>query len=357
MFGYQNHRNGDGYVHRVIDQHEAGIIRRLFTAYAEGAGLVRIAHALNTDAISSPRGGSGSWTPSAVREMLRRPLYKGVVIWNKTQKITRRGTKGQRRRPEHEWLERPAPHLAIVDENLWQRVHARLRDRATVARHHGARRHPDESGYLLVGFTRCGLCRGPIGTDLRAHGSGGHRHHVPHYACLDHKKRGNAVCRNAVGLAQARLDGAVLDAIATALHPSVVQVAIDKALEMLTRDDTERTAQRAKLEREAAQVQARIDRLVAALADGGVPLDQVRPRLAAEKDRKTELHDELARLGRLDGVTRRDAVEMRRRLHALAAHVGAVLRGDTAEARRILRALLADKIDMDPFGRGARARL
>ena len=45
---------------------------------------------------------------------------------------------------------------------------------------------------------------------------------------------------------------------------------------------TDRTAQRAKLDREAAQFQGRIDRLVAALADGGVPLDEIRPRLAAE---------------------------------------------------------------------------
>ena len=31
VFGYSNHRNGDGYVHRVIDEREAATVRRIFT--------------------------------------------------------------------------------------------------------------------------------------------------------------------------------------------------------------------------------------------------------------------------------------------------------------------------------------
>src|SRR5262245_21802595 len=126
VFGYRNVRNGDGYVHRVIDADEAQVVRRIFTMYAEGAGLTRIAKALNVDRVPSPRGGSGSWAPTAVREMLRRPLYAGVMVWNKSQKVMRRGTKGQRKRSRGEWLSHPAPELAIVDNDLWQRVQARL---------------------------------------------------------------------------------------------------------------------------------------------------------------------------------------------------------------------------------------
>src|SRR6266446_333208 len=59
-------------------------------------------------------------------------------------------------------------------------------------------RHQDESAYLLTGFTRCSVCGGPIGTDLRAHGSAGRRRHVAFYTCLDRKRRGPAICTNAV---------------------------------------------------------------------------------------------------------------------------------------------------------------
>src|SRR5262245_28108459 len=94
VFGYVNHRNGDGYVHRVIDDNEAAVIRRIFSMYAEGAGLVRIAKTLNAEHVPPPRVGSGSWAPTAVREMLRRPLYAGVMVWNKSQKVMRREPKG-----------------------------------------------------------------------------------------------------------------------------------------------------------------------------------------------------------------------------------------------------------------------
>jgi hypothetical protein len=45
----------------------------------------------------SPRGWTGTWAPTAVREMLRRSLYAGVVIWNNSQKITRWGTSARHR--------------------------------------------------------------------------------------------------------------------------------------------------------------------------------------------------------------------------------------------------------------------
>jgi hypothetical protein len=124
VFGYRNQRNGDGYVHRVVDADEAAVVRRIFAMYDEGAGLVRIAKAL--DAVPSPRTGTGSWAPTAIREMLRRDLYRGVFVWNKTQKIHLRGTKAQRDRAANEWIERAAPDLALIDADLWRRVQERL---------------------------------------------------------------------------------------------------------------------------------------------------------------------------------------------------------------------------------------
>src|SRR5207237_1082832 len=64
----------------------------------------------------------------------------------------------------------------------------------------GRPRHQDESAYLLVGFARCASCGGPVGTELRSHGSRGARHHVPHYSCLDHRRAGASLCANRVGL-------------------------------------------------------------------------------------------------------------------------------------------------------------
>src|SRR5262249_14968475 len=140
-----------GYVRRVIDDDEAAIVRRIFTLYAEGDGLTRIAKRLNADGMRAPRAGTGSWAPTAVREIIRRPLYAGRIVWNRSQKITRRGSRAQRLRPESEWMYREAPELRIVAEDLWRAVERR-RERAAST---------------CAGFTRDGRRTSrPSGADL-----------------------------------------------------------------------------------------------------------------------------------------------------------------------------------------------
>lgn len=82
----------------------------------DGYGLIRIAKRLNAEHVPAPRG--TSWSPSAVRDMLYRPLYRGQIVWNKSQEISRGGTKAPRIRPENEWLTLDAPALRIVPEEL-----------------------------------------------------------------------------------------------------------------------------------------------------------------------------------------------------------------------------------------------
>ena len=92
--GYRNQRDGQGYVRRVIDEVKAAVVRRIFTLYAEGDGLTRIAKHLDAEGAPPPRAGTRSWAPTAVREIIRRELYAGVIAWNRSQKITKRGRVG-----------------------------------------------------------------------------------------------------------------------------------------------------------------------------------------------------------------------------------------------------------------------
>jgi site-specific DNA recombinase len=114
------------YVVRRINPDQAAIVRRIFEMHAAGLGLTPIAKTLNGERLSPPRKGGRGWAPSAVREMLYRPLYRGEVVWNKSQKVVRGGTKKQQKRPEGEWLRLEAPELRIISEDLWHVVHTRL---------------------------------------------------------------------------------------------------------------------------------------------------------------------------------------------------------------------------------------
>jgi len=351
LYGYRHARNGNGYVYRVIDERQAATVRRVFTMYADGDGIVTIAHSLNTEGVQPPR--ARGWAPSGIRAMLHQRTYVGEVAWGKLQKVTRRGTKHQRHRPESEWLTVPTPELRIIPEDLWQRVHVRFAERAAAMPMVGGRgvpRFSADSAYLLVGLARCAACGASIGTELRAHGSAGHRRRVPHYSCLGHRRQGPAMCKNRVGLRQDLLDDAILGAIAAALVPEVIGAAVDKAVAILAGDATERDERRSQLERDLGDVQHRIDRLVIVLADGAMPADEIKPRLIAEKARKTALIADLDRLA--PPAPRLDVPILRRNLEARAADVVGLLRGETEQARRVLRALLHDKIECDPFGTG-----
>jgi hypothetical protein len=72
-------------VTRAIDTTEAAVIRRILEFYADGIGMPTIAHSLNKEQVRPPRG--RGWAPSGIREMLHRPLYRGEVVWNRSQKM------------------------------------------------------------------------------------------------------------------------------------------------------------------------------------------------------------------------------------------------------------------------------
>ena len=133
------------HVVRRINSDQAAVVQRIFELYAAGLGITRIAKRLNAEHVAPPRRDRPhhGWAPSAVREIQHRELYRGVVLWNRTQKVTRGGTRRQRRRPETDWLRLSAPDLRIISDDVWNQVRARM------ATHH--ERPPRIASGRLVG--------------------------------------------------------------------------------------------------------------------------------------------------------------------------------------------------------------
>ena len=69
-----------------------------------------------------------SWCPTAIREMIRRELYAGVIVWNKRKFIKKPGTNKRvsRPRPQSEWRACERPELRIIDDKLWAAVQKRI---------------------------------------------------------------------------------------------------------------------------------------------------------------------------------------------------------------------------------------
>ena len=223
VLGYDNREilSAEGHrlhVLRVINEEQAAIVRRIFEMFHERMGLTRIAKRLNEEGVPASRGGAG-WAPSAIREILLRPLYKGVIVWGELQKFERGGTKRRRRRPTEELVTVDAPELRIVPEDLWNAVQERFKVNKCLSdqyRQHGVLRDV-QSDYLLSGLARCRDCGGPI----EALGKDYARRKGRTYGCAYHRKRGATICRNAVRINQDRIDKALLRAIGDALDERI----------------------------------------------------------------------------------------------------------------------------------------
>jgi site-specific DNA recombinase len=351
VYGYRNARKGTGYVQRVIDDGEAATVRRIFVDYSRGLGLVRIAKRLNAEGIRPPR--ARGWAPSAIREMLYRPLYRGEVVWGKSQKTMRRGTKGQRRRDAAEWLRREVPELAIVSPELAAAVDARLSTATSTFRRAaggrltgGAVQAPGYASlYLLTNFARCSECGGPIGTITRTHGSGGKRFPARFYGCTTRDRRGPATCANSTLLRHEILDAAFLDAIRAKVEDDLIRDAVTRAVDLRRARQSATLERTPAIEREIQAVDQRITRLVDAVAIGG-PVEELVERLKAERARKAALVDELRSLNAHGGDP--NTGDLTSRLFARAAELRRLLGVHVGRTRQILTAMLAGPVAMVP---------
>ena len=269
-YGYRNVPAEGGGVRLEIEDAEAEVVRRIFQMSASGTSLKKIAYGLNAEKIPAPRPRAGTpratWCPSAIREMLRRELYIGHLVWNRSRFIKVPGTNKRvaRPRPKSEWRIVERPELRIVTDNLWQAVQAR---QATLQRLYGGQRQgllnrSASSGNLMTGFLKCGLC----GANLVIV-TGRRRRHAM-YGCPQHFYRG--ACANDLRLRQDYLERQLLSELQVAmLQPEVIDYTLREfqrhlaAARVYAAQDQERAQERKKT------LEEQLQRLTGAVAESG----------------------------------------------------------------------------------------
>jgi len=93
-------------------------------------------------------------------------------------------------RDTSEWIERPVPHLRIIDDELWERVQKKRQEISNTvlalrAIHSHARSTGARPKFLLSGLLTCGVCAEKFVITGTAH-----------YGCSTHRARGVSVCAN-----------------------------------------------------------------------------------------------------------------------------------------------------------------
>jgi site-specific DNA recombinase len=256
-YGYTAVAVGDRESKRlVINDSEAAVVKRIFEMFASGVSLKKIAKTLNSECVQPPRSKSknrGTWCPSAIRAMLKRELYKGEHVWNRSKFVKVPGTNKRRSRPRpvSEWRRRSMPELAIVSTDLWNSVQNRFLvvGSIQVAARKGLLSRALTSPYLFSNLLKCGLC----GSNLIIASGGGKK---PKYVCSGYFNRG--ICSNNLYIRQDELEERLLGRLRSELlEPDSINRAIEQfgcqlrsSLAGVSDELTQMRVRKEKLERE-----------------------------------------------------------------------------------------------------------
>jgi site-specific DNA recombinase len=263
-------------VRQEINEQEAIVVRRIFSLYASGMGLAPIAYRLNEEGVPAPMPSRNrlrrAWSRYTIREMLFNEKYRGVVVWNRTQKARdpETGRKVSKARPDGEWKRIDVPHLRIIPEDLWLDAHKRNAEvnRLGITRMGGLCRTQISRTYLFSGLLVCGVCK----SNMVIVSGGGKRGYVK-YGCHTHKHSG--VCANNWTIRRDRLEQQLLAEIEQRVfRPGIIDHLIQRCEDELQRrlKEIERQGANPSLEvlrRERAGHQLEADRLAEAIGMGG----------------------------------------------------------------------------------------
>jgi len=259
----------------VVIEHEAKIVREIFTRYTDGESPRSICDDLNARGVPSPGSTwnrtirrSRGWMSSALvgtakhfTGILRRELYIGEVIWNrrKSKKVPGTSRRVYEIRPESEWIVQEHPELRIIDDALWARVQARLKKSRKNAHKANKRRRGRPSKYLLSGLMKCGECGANfIMRDKRA------------YACSSHSNGGRHLCDNGIRVKREIAEGAILENLKIRLLNDDAVRYVTKQFKQALRELETQPDDSKRLQGQLRMIDAKLAKLVEAIEAVGV---------------------------------------------------------------------------------------
>ena len=335
-----------------VREDHAAIVRRIFTMYAGGNSLQKIAKQLNAEGIISPQPQKGrisrSWCPSSIRTILRNDRYRGRVVWGKTLKVrSKTGKRIYKRTTPDKWVVRNIPEQRIISEDLWNSVQGRIETvkqlYGEIGRKGGMQGRSVSSPYLFSGLLKCAVCGANISI---VSGKWRGRGDVV-YGCPQNTYRGQTVCSNDVRIFRRALEEKLLDGLQEqVMRPEVIDYVLAKFETELTNAVDSLGGELEQMRRRKQELEREIGNLANFVAQGDCS-----PGLrAALVDREREIGDITGKL--LEA--RPDSLQTKlRKIRALVESrmndIRGMLNSDPARVRAEF-AKHIEKITMEPSG-------
>ncbi|WP_407152665.1 recombinase family protein [Bradyrhizobium sp. ORS 86] len=277
-------KNGE----RIIVEDEAQVIRRIFREYVDGRTPRDIAHDLNKERISPPRG--RAWNASTINGnlgrgsgILQNELYVGRLVWNKVRMVKDpdSGKRLSRPNPKSEWQVAEVPHLAIISPELFKAAQQRKEERGRA--HPSYQRRPRR---MLSGLLRCGSCGSGMATNGRDKSG---RVRIRCSAAAE-----SGTCPDAKTFYLDAVESAVLSGLKAELRaPKVISEYVRTYLDERKRLAATANANRHRLEQQLGQLNREIERLVDSIAKGHGDPSILGPRSTTLDAERRRIREEL----------------------------------------------------------------
>ena len=264
---------------REIVEEEAEIIRQIFRDYAAGISPKKIAHKLNKDGIACPSG--KAWGASTIYGNRRRgtgiinnELYIGRLVWNRQCfiKDPDTGKRITRLNPEKDWIIMEAPHLRIIDQDLWESAKVRQKALDDEPQFWAKQRPQNLFSYLLT----CGCC-----------GGGMSKVSAGRYGCSTSRNKGT--CSNRLTIKQENLEHTILEALQHYLMtPELVKVFCEEYTKHINELRRTRNAAIDRSKKELAKLEVEKEKLIQAIKDG-VPGSEIKGPMLKIVERREAL--------------------------------------------------------------------
>ena len=260
-----------------IDPDEAAIVQKVFSLYLNGyhgnrLGLSGLIKHLN-DRGTLRRG--KRWYKPSLRALLVNKAYIGEYFFNKVVSKTKEV------KPKEEWI--PVDIQPIIGRDIFEGVQQLLDERNPT----NTCPRTLSSPTLLTGLLKCSCGAGMT----LATGKGGR---YRYYKCVRRMNVGKDACKSK-NIPMDRLDSMILDAIANKIfRPERVKTFLNEFIAGLNKHRSQDDDKLLQLNKEFDALELSINRLLEAIENGIVPLDDnIKERAHANQKRRQDLLNEI----------------------------------------------------------------
>lgn len=282
-----------------INEDQAQIVREIFDLYTKGVSPGKIAKVLNERPLD--KRGNRTWTKDAIAGsakygsgILRRFRYIGVNVYGRTGSTYKNGKRTSfRLMPPSTWETSFDQSLVIIPREVFAQTQKILMERASaaVAKGNLPPRYTSKH-YPLRGLMRCKSCGAGMTPSLKRADT------QPRVSC--NKARNNSGCENKRSVILAHVDEIVREILVASLAtPEALQRILDETAALHAGEADKDRRERARLDREFAEVDAQLQDLQAESIRGrdtGFPPAWLDARVRPVADKWEELKGRVAEM-------------------------------------------------------------